>query len=337
MSVALHASRPMTTASRRTVLRALAASAAVPALGGCAGLSLSGPAFEAAEISAHPTLLVATTRKPADVRPTSRGSAPNAPRSASPSRAVARRRDGSRWPRSGSTNGGSTRSTGAGAERTVANAVPARRSDLRARFQPDVRDRGPRRRAACDGVAFRGDAVVFSWPSKAKLLDYVNDRDSAMWSRDSLEQVLAGFIARAARGRVHVVAHSVGTTLTMEALRQIYKRRCGSRPKDRRRGVRLARPRHGRVLLLVERLGPLARSIIFITATNDRALALSACIAGGIRGSAPPKRPAQDVWSARHRCLAAGLGYCESRPVPVEVQIRQVIRDAMDGRPAERA
>ena len=56
----------MTTASRRTVLRALAASAAVPALGGCAGLSLSGPAFEAAEISAHPTLLVATTRKPVD-------------------------------------------------------------------------------------------------------------------------------------------------------------------------------------------------------------------------------------------------------------------------------
>src|SRR4029453_5561542 len=41
-----------------------------------------------------------------------------------------------------------------------------------------------------DGIRFRGETMVFSWPSKAKLFDYGYDRESAMWSRDALEQVL---------------------------------------------------------------------------------------------------------------------------------------------------
>jgi len=65
---------------------------------------------------------------------------------------------------------------------------------------------------------------VFSWPSKAKLFDYGYDRESAMWSRDELERVLSLLIASPAVGRIHVVAHSVGTMLSMESLRQIYAR-----------------------------------------------------------------------------------------------------------------
>jgi esterase/lipase superfamily enzyme len=41
-----------------------------------------------------------------------------------------------------------------------------------------------------DGVKFVGDTMVFSWPSRASLLDYGYDRESAMWSRDALQQVL---------------------------------------------------------------------------------------------------------------------------------------------------
>ena len=37
-----------------------------------------------------------------------------------------------------------------------------------------------------DGIRFRGETMVFSWPSKAKLFDYGYDRESAMWSRDAL-------------------------------------------------------------------------------------------------------------------------------------------------------
>jgi esterase/lipase superfamily enzyme len=41
-----------------------------------------------------------------------------------------------------------------------------------------------------DGIKFRGQTMVFSWPSKAGLFDYAYDRESAMWSRDEFERVL---------------------------------------------------------------------------------------------------------------------------------------------------
>ena len=54
------------TASRRDVLRALASAVSTSALGGCTSTLLSaGARFDAAELYVNPTLLVATTRKPA--------------------------------------------------------------------------------------------------------------------------------------------------------------------------------------------------------------------------------------------------------------------------------
>ena len=41
-----------------------------------------------------------------------------------------------------------------------------------------------------DGIKFRGQTMVFSWPSKAGLFDYAYDRESAMLSRDDFERVL---------------------------------------------------------------------------------------------------------------------------------------------------
>ena len=72
-----------------------------------------------------------------------------------------------------------------------------------------------------DDIRFRGETMVFAWPSKAKLFDHAYDRESAMWSRDALERAS---LARASPGvgRIHIVAHSVGTMLSMEALRQMY-------------------------------------------------------------------------------------------------------------------
>src|SRR5262245_32346687 len=53
-------------ASRRTVLRGLAAAGATLAVSGCAGVSAigSGARFDASQLSEDPRLLVATTRKP---------------------------------------------------------------------------------------------------------------------------------------------------------------------------------------------------------------------------------------------------------------------------------
>jgi esterase/lipase superfamily enzyme len=62
-------------------------------------------------------------------------------------------------------------------------------------------------------------AVHFSWPSGSRVADYVYDRDSVLFARDGLERTL-GLIA--AQGiPIHIVAHSMGSHLTMETLRQI--------------------------------------------------------------------------------------------------------------------
>ena len=75
-----------------------------------------------------------------------------------------------------------------------------------------------------DGIKFRGQTMVFSWPSKAGLFDYAYDRESAMWSRDDFERVLTSIVASPGAGRIHIVAHSMGTMLTLESLRQLYAR-----------------------------------------------------------------------------------------------------------------
>lgn len=64
-----------------------------------------------------------------------------------------------------------------------------------------------------------GTIVHYSWPSAANPLGYVYDRDSALFARDGLENLI-NEIANAGATRILVVAHSMGAALSMEALRQ---------------------------------------------------------------------------------------------------------------------
>jgi esterase/lipase superfamily enzyme len=134
-----------------------------------------------------------------------------------------------------------------------------------------------------DGVGFSGATGVFTWPSGGGAFDYVHDRESAMWSRDALEELLAALSRSASGGRVHVMAHSMGTLLTLETLRML--RASGGEAAIARIGaVVLASPDVDIDLFTrsVERLGPDAKKITVITSTKDRALGLSARIAGGV-------------------------------------------------------
>ncbi|MES2665626.1 MAG: alpha/beta fold hydrolase [Pseudomonadota bacterium] len=65
-----------------------------------------------------------------------------------------------------------------------------------------------------------GAVVHYSWPSAAEPLGYVYDRDSILFARDGLE-ALIDQVSRAGARRITLVAHSMGSLLTMEALRQI--------------------------------------------------------------------------------------------------------------------
>ena len=64
-----------------------------------------------------------------------------------------------------------------------------------------------------------GVAVHYAWPSRGSALGYVYDRDSALFARDGLEQLMHE-VAEAGAQRVVVVAHSMGGAVAMETLRQ---------------------------------------------------------------------------------------------------------------------
>ena len=64
-----------------------------------------------------------------------------------------------------------------------------------------------------------GVPVHFSWPSAGLPVGYAHDRDSVLYSRDALEEVMRSMPT--GRQRLLLVAHSMGAQLVMETLRQI--------------------------------------------------------------------------------------------------------------------
>jgi esterase/lipase superfamily enzyme len=62
--------------------------------------------------------------------------------------------------------------------------------------------------------------VLFAWPSSGTATGYVYDRDSVLFSRDPLANLLTD-IARQTSKEITLMAHSMGSHLTMEVLRQL--------------------------------------------------------------------------------------------------------------------
>jgi esterase/lipase superfamily enzyme len=63
--------------------------------------------------------------------------------------------------------------------------------------------------------------ILFSWPSRGALSAYPYDRESAAFSRDALEELIARLAADPSVGSVSILAHSMGSWVTLEALRQM--------------------------------------------------------------------------------------------------------------------
>jgi esterase/lipase superfamily enzyme len=82
--------------------------------------------------------------------------------------------------------------------------------------------------------------VLFTWPSGGRAIDYVYDRDSAVYSRDALETLLQKLSDNPNVGSISILAHSMGNYLTIESLRQMAIRDRGLPSKIRE--VMLASP-----------------------------------------------------------------------------------------------
>lgn len=133
-----------------------------------------------------------------------------------------------------------------------------------------------------EDTGFDGRPILFSWPSQGIPTGYGYDKDSANYSRDALQQLIDGLAKEKSLERVDIFAHSMGTWLTMETLRQM------ALSKDTK-----ALERIGTVILAapdidfdvfrtqVSQLGPLAGRIKVYVSADDRALQLSRRLFGG--------------------------------------------------------
>lgn len=124
--------------------------------------------------------------------------------------------------------------------------------------------------------------VVFTWPSRASIFDYNYDKESTNYSRDALEELLTRTAANPAVGDVTVMAHSMGTWLTVEALRQMAIR--NGKVASKINNVILASPDldvdvFGRQFMSLGKDKP--HFTIFVS-RDDRALALSRRISGNV-------------------------------------------------------
>jgi esterase/lipase superfamily enzyme len=126
---------------------------------------------------------------------------------------------------------------------------------------------------------FGGVSVLYTWPAHGNLLDYGAAKESATIARDALSKLLRRLSEVADIGRVHILAHSMGAWLTMEALRE--NAISGSPDLNGKLGdVMLAAPDID-LDVFRQQLARLDSSHIFVlVSANDRALSLSRTLAG---------------------------------------------------------
>jgi esterase/lipase superfamily enzyme len=124
--------------------------------------------------------------------------------------------------------------------------------------------------------------VVFTWPSRASIFDYNYDKESTNYSRDALEELLTSIAKDSAVSDITLMAHSMGTWLAVEALRQMAIRNGSVNTKIN--NVILAAPDldvdvFGRQFAS---LGKTAPKFTLFVSQDDRALSLSRRISGNV-------------------------------------------------------
>ena len=125
---------------------------------------------------------------------------------------------------------------------------------------------------------FKGVPVLFTWPSRGQLLAYPYDRESAFYSRDFLETNLRAIARDLGTTRMDVLAHSMGTLLTMEAVRQASIRGDGTFG-GKLRDVILAAPDVDLDVFKTQ-MREIKRPVTVFVAADDRALDFSRRFAG---------------------------------------------------------
>ena len=124
--------------------------------------------------------------------------------------------------------------------------------------------------------------LLFTWPSRGRLLHYNYDKESANFSRSYLADVLLQAAATPQVSEITILAHSMGAWIAMEALQQIALERHGIPEKFN--NVILASPDIDVDVFRrqLEDIGPRRPLITVFVSGRDRALGISSALAGGV-------------------------------------------------------
>jgi esterase/lipase superfamily enzyme len=133
--------------------------------------------------------------------------------------------------------------------------------------------------------------VLFTWPSRGKLLAYAYDRESANYSRNAMEQLLQTLAKDRNVGEITILAHSMGNWVALEALHQMAVRNGRVSPKIA--NIVLAAPDVDFDVFRrdIEGLGADHPPITMFVSRDDKALAISRRLWGGVEraGAVDPR------------------------------------------------
>lgn len=145
--------------------------------------------------------------------------------------------------------------------------------------------------------------LLFTWPSRGRLLAYTYDRESANYSRDSLEAVLQFLVKDKSVNEVTILAHSMGNWVTVEALRQMSIRDKGIHSKIK--NVMLAAPDIDVDVFRrqVAAIGDKRPPFYLFVSQDDKALAFSTRVWGNTArvGSVDPEKEPYRTMFAKER------------------------------------
>jgi esterase/lipase superfamily enzyme len=127
--------------------------------------------------------------------------------------------------------------------------------------------------------------ILFTWPSRGqtKLLAYTYDRESANYSRDALEDLLDSLNRNPNVSEINVLAHSMGNWVALEALRARYIRPVHI--ADKVKNVMMVAPDVDVDVFRtqIRRMGTQRPRFFLFVSQDDKALALSKTIWGGVQ------------------------------------------------------
>ena len=124
--------------------------------------------------------------------------------------------------------------------------------------------------------------ILFAWPSRARVFDYLYDKESANYSRRALEDLILQATRSPDVDDVTILAHSMGTWLAAEALRGVAMREKSIPAKVK--NVVLASPDIDIDVFRRQfiEMGPKRPHFAILTSTHDKALEVSRWLSGGV-------------------------------------------------------